>query len=415
MAVTIHDIIHAQVGNEFGYENVFGHGGVVTSSPAPKSTAEKYMSRLSNGSGGNFGRLGCKPVTPSADDYLHAFTYVVFETIDPEKTSASFFAALSTVSGSPHWDLHWNADGDMILNDANGGIIQTVTGVFSVDTVYKIRVKWRRGNSAVIDVWVDEVNKISKTAEDLASSTANATYVTQTNSSNPAFIVNVFHGTGGFASATDISDVVFEGDILTFPGDGWIDTSQAAASQWASTDALDGGRWDNMDDILTSSEGSYTLAGSSNTVKEGGVTTDDGARSGPKDDLGSGTIIGASWGWQWEREGEVKGSPTVFTVRGLYGKQASGSESTQNTTEHVMASSTIATPTHDRIFVGGTTDPVPNINEWFQIGFKVTHLNTDPIAGVFHGYHMSTFLHLEIPFTGGPGRRVCVDGVVITL
>ena len=110
MAITYLSFGHAQAGDERGWPLYDGGGSVVTS-PAPRSTYEKYYIALSNtgASSPDIGRLTLDSFTANASDYYHAVWQGNFGSdLDPSVSNAAFFASGTTESTLDNWRLTWN-------------------------------------------------------------------------------------------------------------------------------------------------------------------------------------------------------------------------------------------------------------------------------------------------------------------
>lgn len=243
---------------------------------------------------------------------------------------------------------------DLILVDANGTEIATVTDPFTVSTWHYVELRWRQVDTgAVADVFIDGVSVISVTGQDFTLSGGALTYVFfRPAPSGPSviFIDDIYMLSG----ATSTAD--FLGKFTEVVGP--YNKTDGGATELG--DALDVGTWALASEVpvddANGARGDYT-----GTPRSGGMQTDSGTRSGPSGDLridGDANIKAAKWIW-WLRRGG--GGGTTHKVR--YGNSADG-----------MTDRTISPGGSFSAFqkVSVAATEVPLSTEFFQIGMAVT-------------------------------------------
>lgn len=247
------------------------------------------------------------------------------------------------------------------LYDSNGVLIFSWSGVIK-DVWHNLEIKFKpQSATSDVIVYMDRSQVGSATGVDCDP--GNATDSVQARFSNGEVSGHVYHVSNVIIESDDgaaITTVDTLGHERTVLGPYTWDNATAVPD---FGDNLDVGTWDNVGET-PGSDINTTQYDGANPAPQGGVTTNNGSKAGPKNDSDvDGSILGASWGWRARHVG----SPASQTIKRKWG--ASNVVSTDNTTSQLDS---IGTDYQTFWEVrSGTHADTPTPNEYFQIGFGI--------------------------------------------
>jgi hypothetical protein len=235
---------------------------------------------------------------------------VQFSSISPS-VKTRFLLALQ---GGPAWSLWLKADGDLEVQDANGGIISTVTSPFTAGEFHFVEVFFENLDSGDIEIFIDDLSVFSSSGEDLNSTGSLVAYsFGNTAASNITIYVDDYYSLFSVSSAADRL-----GKNTNVLG-AYQNTVEDATDQGTT---LDVGTWAFAGEVPVSEVNTAEYTGG---VASGHTITDDAdsnLRPGPNGDPAvTGTIIAAKWEW-WAKRGGGGGTEH-YLVYGHNGDTAS--------------------------------------------------------------------------------------------
>ncbi len=297
-------------------------GVLVVTTPVPWTSKQTYRAKIDNTFGNN---LTSQSKAVGAD----WVTFVFYMRFEAQTNNASFFSAYDGTNS--HLSLKRKSDNAIELYNANGTLIATsAAGLLADDTDYIFSVKFKKNNSADIQVEVGEAGSardliFDLTGQDLDTGGANVA-ARFLNGSTVAVATDFFVTT--YLCRTDPganidTNITTEPDGLTIFGE-YESINQGIFMNFG--DSLSSGSLAKMFDVpVTSLLGTYTTTG---VDKSGGVTMDHATLGGPNGDSRiDGTIVGSIYLWVFRT-----GGSTNSKFRGKHGWQSVGSEGTDNTT-----------------------------------------------------------------------------------
>lgn len=294
--------------------------------------------------------------------------YIRFNRVDPG-SSFDFLRISQEAAGQYHLALRLagsaSEPGRIQVRDSNKlGLIITNANTVYGDTWHLIELKFRKTNSSDVCIWIDGEQIYCGVNRDLdyGGPSARVEIRTQNNVSGPAApLVTVY--CNSWYVRTDDGATLGENDTRVGPYTvlGPFNWSQPTDVADFGDDS-DLGDWDNVKETPINDS---NIAGY-NDLRDGGVTTHDGAFSGPKDNAYiDGTIIAAKWFWRFKR---TFGFGTQ-EMKGKYGRSVGADTSTDNTTD--TTAQTLTTSWQDLWVLKDATSPnVPSKADYFQVGFE---------------------------------------------
>lgn len=280
------------------------------------------------------------------------------------------FQARDATGSTAHWKIEHFLNGDLNLVDATGTHIATISNDPVPNNKWaRYEVKWKRSDTGDMRFYINGQIKLDLIGQDFNATNDNVAmrfeHADGTDTGlepTPNYIGSWYYHLDNGANI-DTDDSIL--GVYTVLGP-YQDQNNGATGDFG--DALNVGTWANVGQtpVNNTDDARYTV----NALREGGITTHDGNRSGPKGDkrLAAGNIKGAQWIWKWKKSGDAfprgaklkYGATTVVT--------------TDNTTQTVV----LVPPTSfeiRRIILKETNTNVPTKDEWFQIGFQARSLS----------------------------------------
>ena len=350
MAVTINRICGFETGDET--EISASDPGIVSNSDPRTGTFSLILDSAGTDESASIDPFAAQ-VTDQGNDYITAFA-VSFQDVTP--TTASDFILLTDGVSANHVRLRIEADGDLLIIDANNSIIRTITAPFSTLTYAFLELYWQRSNSGTIELFIDGVSQGEDTAQDLLSGTGDFTTVgfgpTDTNG------VTIFDDFYQISGATASSDRLGDGSLDPFFEVFGYQSDKASATPDDGGDNLDIGQWVDCGVVpfVDSSVAEYT-----NTAA-GAVDSDatNGNPEGPVNDGRiDGTIVCMQGVWRMNRSGG--GGAAHF---GLMGNDVDGTTRS--------ADFDPSTTIEGFFFMSESASIVPTTSEHCRIGFETT-------------------------------------------
>ena len=305
--------------------------------------------------------------------------------------------------------------GDIIIKDSTGATLDTISSVISEDVWYRMQIKFKvyggAGGSNMI-FKIDNTEHFNGSGLDLDNGGGDTMRIEAT-------IVSVSAEADVYVK--DVWAISDDGANIdtddTFHGP-WGSKVFQATDQSATADSGDSAQnsttyADSQENPIDDTDFTTFVVNFADTQDEGIITTDDlgsSTRPGPRNDsdFAGGTSIMATFCWRGKQTSGTGDSNYI----GRYGRQVSGSETTDNTT---LDGSTIGVNTstwkNHRVFAATSSEGMPAVDEWFQIGFRANRVSGFSDRHVSISY-MAAALICELPSTG---RLALIDGKLLTV
>lgn len=353
----------------------------VVTTPAPWSSKETYVAKVKGRRtvGPSKGYVYTNAITPGTDWVTMGWYWETDYAINIHAAEPIIFQVLDGVGGA-HWRIeHYGGpDGDLKLVDANGAVMATISSPVTANKPMRVEIKWKRSGTGSLQFYIDRVLLADLTNEDLDTGTNSAAMRWECwdgSLAAPVDPASDMHIGSWYFRTDDGANIDTESTILgayTVIGP-YQDTNNGAAGDFGAT--LDAGTWANAGETPGNDANwaEYTVL--SFGRRRGGVTTNDGARPGPKDDTRvTGTIRGGSWVWRAQKS---PGSSTT-QVAFMYGASSSVTvNNTSNTSTYTLGTS----PVNYRKVLAAPHADVPIRPEWFQHGMRVMNNLSSPLTG----------------------------------
>lgn len=279
-------------------------------------------------------------------------------------------------AGGAHWELEHSNSNELILNDANGISMATISNKVTKDTWMLMEAKWKRSGTGDFQLRINGELVADLTSDDLDTGTDSAALRWKSwdeshpliDPQYPMHIDSWYFRTDDGANI-DTNATFFGRYTVVGP---FQDTNSGAAADYG--DAADTGTWGNAGETPANAANlmGYNVRAVGLALRNGGISTDDGARPGPKDDSRiNGIIRGASFMFWAEKQ---SGSATT-RVQFKYGATSSASTDNTSNTGNIILTTT---PSIKRVILPETDGDVPTSSEWFQLGMKITNTVTAP-------------------------------------
>ncbi len=349
MAFTINNIWGAETD---GAEELASSGSDVSESSANTTLLDAsggdFHYRALAGSDNEFAVNLFEAVTDAGDDYIFGFHWIANKA--GPGASVDLCWVYESAGADRCFTLRWDISADLLVLDASGSTIRTITIPFNKDVSAFVEVHFQNTATGTIEVFIDLVSQGQDTNQDLLNGSgisSSAQLVFRGNPSGGALLDfnSIYFGSG----AANAEDRLGGCEVIAY-------RSTLANATGDAGGALDIGTWDLVQAVpfAATVQAEYTDAGA------GSVDTDDSPTDGPNGDSAIiGTIRAIKGIWTMERSGG--GSAAHY---GLLGNSVDG------TTRSVDFDPPQSKATY--FMVSELASIVPETGEYCRIGFETT-------------------------------------------
>jgi hypothetical protein len=334
MALTLNDFSGAETG---GLEETSATVGTPTAPTAnPRSGARAY--RLAAGDAIEFAPFAT--VADAGTDYVVGAS-VSFDDVSP----AAAVPFLSLREGAAEFlRLELTTGGDVLVVDAGGATIRTISGPFTAAAHHFVEVYFQHSASGTVEVFIDDASQGSDSARDLTD--------------GGTFDTVRFENAAASAATLDVDDYYLKSGA-TAAADRFGPVEVFGYQAWPSSDtdngsALDLGTWDLAGETPLDASAGHIVSYTANN--KNGSADSDGTGGGPSGDSnidGDSNIKAAKWVFHAQRTNGSNSAP-FLRYGDTGGTTDSGDILTTDFANHVFLSETTNVPSSTQFFrMGG--------------------------------------------------------------
>ena len=295
-------------------------------------------------------------VTDAGNDYVVGFK---IKATDKTANSVPTFLDIVDSAGGSILRLRMSLSGNVVIHDANGSIIQTISDPLSQTDYQLWELYFQHSDPGTVELFIDGVSKGEQTSQDLTDGNSlNSSAVLRFDTPTDTLSALLFDDAYILSGASSASDRLGGCEIFAYQAGNTGTTPDRQVGGTGGT-TLDAGTWDKAGETpgaSTATNPEYVNAG------DGAVDCDDiTGRKGPSG------------------QSEIDGDSNIKAIKGIWTMQRSGGGGTDhfgllgNTGDHVFRSADLdPTQSFANYFFLSEGTPVPLSTEFCSVGFETT-------------------------------------------